>query len=482
MSMDSSMLLALLLALFIPILLHLVTRRKYSSYNLPPGSLGFPLIGQSISLLRALRNNTDYQWYQDRIKKYGPVSKMSVFGSPTVLLTGPAANHFVFSNQDLIFTQTKAANALIGRSLLTVSGEELKQVRSAVQSYLRPDVLSKFIWKMDEEVRKHIDQNWVGHKTVTVVPLARRLTFNIICSVLFGQEAGPISETMATDFGTLVQATLSIPVNIPFTNFNKGLRASRRIRKFLRQIAREREAAWKQGHCSSADDFFTYMFALRSQGTHFLTVEDIVDNAILILGAGYETSSVLITFLLRYLANEPDILGKMTEEHEEIARNKRPNEPLTWDDVSRMKYTWKVAMETLRTVPPIFGSFRTTIKDIEYQGYHIPKGWQVFTAQILTHLDPKFFYDPRKFDPARFHNQSSIPPYCFVPFGGGPRMCPGNEFARTETLVAMHYLVRQFRWKLCCKEENYRKDPTPMPVLGLPIELEAKSPSECARA
>uniref|UniRef100_A0A0D9WZJ3 Cytochrome P450 n=1 Tax=Leersia perrieri TaxID=77586 RepID=A0A0D9WZJ3_9ORYZ len=146
-----------------------------------------------------------------------------------------------------------------------------------------------------------------------------------------------------------------------------------------------------------------------------------------------------------------------------------------------MKYTWKVAMETLRTVPPIFGSFRTTIKDIEYQGYHIPKGWQVFTAQIVTHLDAKFFDDPRKFDPARFHNQSSIPPYCFVPFGGGPRMCPGNEFARTEKLVAMHYLVRQFMWKLCSKEEIYRKDPTPMPVLGLPIELEAKCPSEYAR-
>ena len=130
---------ALLLALLIPILLHFVIRRKYSSYNLPPGSLGFPVIGQSISLIRALRSNTDYQWYQDRIKKYGPVSKMSVFGSPTVLLTGPAANRFVFSNQDLIITETKAANALIGRSILTLSGEELKQVRSALQGYLRSE-------------------------------------------------------------------------------------------------------------------------------------------------------------------------------------------------------------------------------------------------------------------------------------------------------------------------------------------------------
>ena len=146
-----------------------------------------------------------------------------------------------------------------------------------------------------------------------VAPLAKRLTFDIICSVIFGQGAGPIREALAADFKKMVQAMLSIPVNIPFTKFNKGLSASRRVRKVLRQIACDREAALQQGHSSSADDFFTYMLVLRSEGTHSLTVEDIVDNAILLLLAGYETSSVLITFLLRYLANEPDILGKITE-------------------------------------------------------------------------------------------------------------------------------------------------------------------------
>ncbi|BAF21707.2 cytochrome P450 716B1 isoform X4 [Oryza sativa Japonica Group] len=308
---------------------------------------------------------------------------MSVFGSPTVLMAGPASNHFVFSNQDLIFTQTKAINVLIGCSIMTLSGDELKQVRSALQGYLSPEMVTKYVWKMDEEVRRHIDLNWVGHKTIKVAPLAKRLTFNIISSVMFGQGAAPFREALAIDFEKVVRAALSIPVNIPFTKFNKGLSASRRIRKLLRQIAHEREAAFQQGYCSSADDFFTYMLALRSEGKHSLTVEDIVDNAILLLIAGYETSSVLITFLIRQLANEPDILGKITDEQEEIARNKGPNKPLTWNDVSRMKYTWKVAMETLRTVPALLGSFRTATKDIEYRGYHIPKGWQVFSSHLL---------------------------------------------------------------------------------------------------
>uniref|UniRef100_A0A0D9WZI8 Cytochrome P450 n=1 Tax=Leersia perrieri TaxID=77586 RepID=A0A0D9WZI8_9ORYZ len=475
--MDSSMLFALLLALFIPILLHLITRRKYSSYNLPPGSFGLPFIGQSISLLRALRSNTDYQWYQGRIKKYGPVSKMWLFGSPTVMMAGPAANHFIFSNTDLLFTGTSSLNLLTGRNTLMLSGEELKQVRSALQNFLCPEMVIKYVCKMDKEVRRHVKLNWVGHKTVKVLPLAKKLTFDIICSVIFGQEACSVRKALATDVQTLVKAVLSIPVKIPFTRFSKGLSASGRIRKVLRGIAHERETLLQQDHGTSSDDFFTYMLASRAEGVHSLTVEDIVDNAIFLLIAGYETSSVLITFMLRHLEKEPEVLGKITEEQDEIARSKGPEDPLNWDDVSRMKYTWKVAMETLRTIPPVFGGFRTASKDIEYHGYHIPKGWLVFTAQPVTHLDANLFPEPSKFNPARFENHSSIPPYCFVPFGGGPRMCPGNEFARTETLVTMHYLVTQFRWKMCCKDEGYKKDPSPTPILGLPVELEPRLPT-----
>lgn len=64
-------------------------------------------------------------------------------------------------------------------------------------------------------------------------------------------------------------------------------------------------------------------------------------------------------------------------EQEEIAKSKPLGELLKWDDLAKMKYTWRVALEILRTIPPIFGGFRKALKDIEYGGYLIPKGWQV---------------------------------------------------------------------------------------------------------
>lgn len=69
-------------------------------------------------------------------------------------------------------------------------------------------------------------------------------------------------------------------------------------------------------------------------------------------------------------------------EQEEIAKGKVEGEPLTWNDVSKMKYTWRVTTELLRLIPPVFGGFRQVLMDIEYEGYLIPKGWQAISIII----------------------------------------------------------------------------------------------------
>lgn len=79
----------------------------------------------------------------------------------------------------------------------------------------------------------------------------------------------------------------------------------------------------------------------------------------------------------------------VTEQEEIIAKKKLPGEPLTWEDLTKMKYTWRVANETLRMFPPVFGGFRKALKDIEYGGYIIPKGWQV-SENLLCQQKSRF--------------------------------------------------------------------------------------------
>ncbi|PSR96288.1 Cytochrome P450 716B1 like [Actinidia chinensis var. chinensis] len=426
------------LCLFIvPIFFLLLKRGSKPSKRLPlpPGSLGIPIVGQSLIFLRQLKANTADKWFEERAKKYGPISKLSLFGKPTVFIHGQAANKFVFTSDSSTISNQQVASvrAILGeRNITELSGEDHKRVRDALVSFLKPECLKQYIEKMDAEVRRHIDMHWEGHQKVTV------------------RQMSPI--------------------------YNRGLQATTRIRNIVIDLMREKRVELEQkGASISHQDLITCLLSIGQKNNKEGMFEDeIVHNVVTIMIAGHDTSSVLLTFIIRLLANDPTICASVVQEQEKIAKSKASGEWLTWEDLAKMKYTWKVALETLRIVPPVFGGFRKAMKDIEYGGYLIPKRWQIFWVKSMTHMDGDIFQDPSKYDPMRFENQASIPPYCFIPFGAGPRICPGYEFARIETLVTIHYLVTRFTWKLYCTDNGFSRDPTAIPAQGLPIQIVPK--------
>ncbi|OVA06096.1 Cytochrome P450 [Macleaya cordata] len=569
------------LLLFIPaIFLFFIKGSRRSTKRLPPGSLGIPLIGQSLGLLYAMRKNTAERWVQERIEKYGSISKLTLFGTPTVMIHGQAANKFLFTSDSntLSNQQPKSIMSILGnRCLFALSNDDHKRVRGALMSFLRPEVLKQYVGKIDVQVRMHLESHWQGKQQITVchryeidkttnpfltgvhdwvsrssptwvpypfrgttppiirpilmdqiprkrtssqeapsgpckpmgkfylrvLPLMKTLTFNIMCSLLFGLEAGERKDRLVECFQEMMGGMWSVPINLPFTRFNGSLRASSRVQNMIIQLINEKRMALQQqqqqsdhGHQLSKasslssppqqqQDLITSLLSIRDEDNNnnnaaaVLTENEIVDNVRLVMVAGYDTSSVLITFLIRLLAKDPVVYASILDEQEEIAKSKASGELLTWEDLAKMKYTWRVAMETLRMLSPVFGGFRKALKDIEYGGYLIPKGWQIFWSASLTHMDESIFPEPSKFEPSRFDNQvSTVPPYSFVAFGGGPRICPGYEFARIETLTAIHYLVTRFTWKLCgSTDDTFSRDPMPVPSQGLPIEIEPKKKS-----
>ncbi|XP_016467163.2 cytochrome P450 716B1-like [Nicotiana tabacum] len=463
----------------LPFFLLLVHRRRPSK-RVPPGSLGLPIIGQSLGMLRAMRTNTAEKWLEERVQKYGPISKLNLFGKPTVFIYGQAANKFIFTSDGSVLSnqQTRSVKMILGeRCLLELNGEDHKRVRDALVSFLKPDFLKRYVGKMEEEVRIHLETYWKGKQIVKVLPLMKTLTFDIICSLLFGLERGARRDQMVQYFQRMIEGMWSIPINLPFTRFNRSLKASKDGQKMLKQLIREKQYEFENNLASSHQDLITCLLSIRGENNQQLISEnEIIHNVMLIMVAGHDTSSVLITFIVRLLAKNPNIHVAVLKEQEEIAQSKSPEESLTWEDLGKMKYTWRVAMETMRIFPPIFGGFRQTVKDIEYGGYLIPKGWQIFWVTAKTHLDSSIFQEPEKFDPARFENPGSLPPYNFVPFGGGARICPGYEFAKIETLVTIHYLVTHFAWKLCCTDDFFSRDPMPAPTQGLPIQIIPRKP------
>ncbi|KAL9444432.1 hypothetical protein AB3S75_017592 [Citrus x aurantiifolia] len=197
----------------------LLTRRRSSAKGLPPGSLGIPIIGQSLAFLHAIRSNTAEQWLELRARKYGPISKLNLFGKPTIFIHGQGANKLVFSSDSNSISnqQTQAITLILGdRSLLNLTGQDHRRVRDALLSFLKPESLKKYVGKIDREIRQHIEFHWQGKEQVTVLPLMKTLTFNIICSFLFGLERGKQRDQFLGGLQDMIKGTWAVPVNLPF--------------------------------------------------------------------------------------------------------------------------------------------------------------------------------------------------------------------------------------------------------------------------
>jgi cytochrome P450 len=118
----------------------------------------------------------------------------------------------------------------------------------------------------------------------------------------------------------MLEGMWAIPANLPFTAFSRSLKASRRARRVLEGITRGKKASQLLEHgngkasSNSNSDLITCLLSLTDdQGDQLLTDEEIVDNAMVALIAGHDTSSILMTFMVRQLANDPVTLAAMVQ-------------------------------------------------------------------------------------------------------------------------------------------------------------------------
>nr|XP_043620051.1 taxadiene 5-alpha hydroxylase-like [Erigeron canadensis] len=471
-----TMLLLFLMSCFFYV--YFLSRGKRYPGRLPPGSLGLPLIGQTFDLLKALKGDKVQEWFQERIAKHGPIWKAHLFGYPTVVLHGVIANKFVYTCDGNVLSnkQPPSVSRIMGMNNIgELIGDDHKRVRGALSSFLKIDVLKEYVAKVDEEIQHHLETLWRGQNEVQVQPLIKILTFNVICSLLFGIKRGPKRERLLPLFQDMIESTLAIPVNLPFTQFGRGLRARKKLVTLLLDLISEKKEALKEQKLQANPQKDLIVSLLQSNNDDSSTMmsdEEIIDNIIVVMVAGYDTTSILLTLLMRLLANNESIYSKIAQEHEEISKRKASGEGLTWEDLTKMQYTWRVASETLRIHPPLMLTFRRAAQDIEYGGYIIPKGWQVMLSASMTHNDDSIFQNPAIFDPARFEKHApSPPPFSLVPFGAGPRMCPGFELAKMETLAMIHRLVTLFKWDLLNKDESFKRTPLPKFDQGLQVGL-----------
>ncbi|KAH9294248.1 hypothetical protein KI387_040547, partial [Taxus chinensis] len=393
---------------------------------------------------------------------------------PTVVFTGPAGNRFWLFNDGKLFHGNAQGphRAVIGRnSLLDKTGNEHRRIRAALMNFFSPDSLKKLVGRMDSAVRRHLDEYWDGRDLVHAAPLIKSQTFSVTCEVLFDLQNKEEVEELCEHFKVATEGIYTFPLRLPGTRLHRALRARAHIDRILSAMITRRKDDVLSGRVSAEEDLVWSLVSMTDKDDKPLTDKEVKDNMVLFIIAGHETTAMTIALMCKMLSSNPHCSEKIAKESEEIISHKSEGEPLTWEDVQRMKYLWSVAQETLRIIPPISGIFRKATTDINYGGYTIPKGWSLYWSNYSTVYHQDFFPEPHKFDPLRFEISSSITPYSFLPFGGGPRMCPGNEYAKLEILMTMHHLVKRYRWEAQFPDEPIIRNPLCVPARGLPLRL-----------
>src|SRR5207247_2319539 len=122
----------------------------------------------------------------------------------------------------------------------------------------------------------------------------------------------------------------------------------------------------------------------------------------------------------------------------------------TYADIPRLCYAEWVMKESMRLYPPAPSIGREALTDCEIGGYFIPKGTQLALVQWVVHRDPRWFDDPEAFKPERWDNDLAkrLPRCAYFPFGDGPRICIGNQFAMMEAVLVLATVAQRYRLEL----------------------------------
>eukprot|EP00253_Pinus_taeda_P004925 PITA_04925 len=367
--------------------LHISTHRSRSWRGIPPGTFGWPLIGETLQFLRTQRKGNPREFFHIRTQKYGNVFTTSLVGHPTVVLCSPEGNRFLFSNENklVVTSWPTSVRNLFPRSLITAVVDDGKRLRRILMTFLRPEALQKFVGRVDSMTKAHLAEHWIGKDEVMAFSLLKSYTFSLACALFASIDNQEEQARLWHHFEDFGKGVLQIPIDVPGTRYNKAKHAANAIRDQLDTVIDERKIALHEGKASPEQDLLSFLLSNIDDKGESLTNEEIKDNILLLLYAGHDTSSSTLTVLLKFLAENPHCYEEVLTEQLDIAGSKEAGQLLEWEDLQRMKYSWRVAQEALRLVPAVQGGFRKAIKDLIYEGFTIPKGWKMYWTVNSTH-------------------------------------------------------------------------------------------------
>ncbi|MGB1466251.1 MAG: cytochrome P450, partial [Alcanivorax nanhaiticus] len=403
-----------------------------------PGDRGLPVIGHTLALMK-----DPVHVARQRYQQFGPISWIGAFGLRMVQMVGPDANQFVMMNRGDLFSNHDGWDYFIGkffhRGIMLLDFEEHKWHRKIMQQAFNRDVLKGYLQRMGPHIEAGI-QPWEKILDFHVLNAVKQLTLDLATDVFMGYELGREADSINKAFIDTVRAgTALIRVNVPGGRWAKGLKGRKVLETFFRKELPAKRA-------SKDSDLFSVLCHATTEDGHQFSDDDVVNHMIFLMMAAHDTSTITLSTLFYYLAKNPQWQERLREESQALNKT-----CIEYDDLAALEGIGLAMKEALRLCSPVPSMPRRTVKDVEFNGYLIPKGSFISVSPYFTHFMEEYWPEPEKFDPERFseaRREDKVHPYAWVPFGGGAHKCIGLHFAEMQVKAILHQVLLNYRWSV----------------------------------
>ena len=347
-------------------------------------------------------------------------------------------NHRNYNKSELA---TERAVEFFGKGLLFSNGDYWLRQRRLIQPAFHREKLQGLFAIIIKSVDEFLLQFPVG-KSIDIYPLVHQLSFNIIIQSLFDIKlSSQIMEELSQIF-TELQDFLIKDINQPLRRFfypftgteNIQLKKAKRLREIFTGIINERKSSDK-----NYNDLLDMLLKSKYEDTgEAMTDEQVVDEVLILIFAGHETTANTLSWLLYLLSANNDTAQKLTTSFNES----------TIHECLNNEYLKATINEVMRLYPAAWMTERVAIEDDEFEGFSYPKNTIIIPFFFGLHRDKKLWTEELKFYPERFIIDTKvIKSKNYFPFGAGPRMCIGNNFAIAEISFFIFSFFKKFQIK-----------------------------------
>ena len=364
--------------------------------------------------------------------------------------------------------QTKFLSKYVGYGLLTSSGDYWLKQRRLIQPGFHKEKIKNLISIIDQSIETELDAVETG-QTIPLYPVMNKLAFEVVAKSLFNfsteRETLRRLQFIIEKLQQFITTEIRQPHKKIWYTLNGEIRYHMKLVKESRTIIGNVIGKRKQS-TETHDDLLQMLLDSRYEDGSAMTNNQLIDEILILFVAGHETTANALTFTLTLLAQHPEILSKAQKEADNVSLESFSK----IETISKLNYITQCINESLRLYPPAWITDRVAIEDDRLGDYYIKKGTIVGVSIYELHRSAHYWKQPNQFLPERFNDDKAIQKSgYYMPFGAGPRLCIGNNFAMFEMILTVYETLKRFNITTPTKTIKVN------PLITLkPVDLELK--------